>query len=293
MILIRYIRYTLEALITFFLYAIFWALPMSASSFIGGWLGEKIIPLLKFYKVAKRNLDKIMPELSSAEQQTLLRGMCNNLGRIFAEMPHIASLEGKKFQKHVEIVDARHIDQLRDDNQPGIFISAHLGNWEVGPKASYERGLELGLVYRHANNPFVDRLILFSRRKSMCTNLPKGSTGARDLVRFLKEKGHIAMLMDQKMNDGISVPFFGHNAMTAPALVQLATKYDCPIVPCQVVRTKGTNFKVIIHPPLKIEETGDKNKDTLQFMTKVNSLMEGWIREHPEQWFWIHNRWKF
>jgi len=99
------------------------------------------------------------------------------------------------------------------------------------------------------------------------------------------------MLVDQKMNNGIAVPFFGRPAMTAPALAQLALRFDCPVVPARVVRLNGAHFQLIVYPPLEVAKTGDREHDTLTLMTQVNTMIEGWIRERPEQWLWLHNRW--
>ncbi len=121
--------------------------------------------------------------------------------------------------------------------------------------------------------------------------LPKGGQGAVRLLRAIKNGQSLAMLVDQKMNDGIAVPFFGRDAMTAPAIAEFALRYDMPIIPVRVVRTKGCHFEATVYPPLEYEKTGDEEKDSLIIMTKINALLESWIREHPAQWFWVHKRW--
>jgi KDO2-lipid IV(A) lauroyltransferase len=120
---------------------------------------------------------------------------------------------------------------------------------------------------------------------------PKGTRGAVKMARAIKNNEAIAMLIDQKMNDGIAVPFFGVDAMTAPAIAQLALRYDLPILPAYVLRKGGAHFEAHMFPALKYEKTGDTEKDTLTIMTAINTMLEGWIRAHPEQWFWVHRRW--
>ena len=120
---------------------------------------------------------------------------------------------------------------------------------------------------------------------------PKGSDGARGLLRALKKGANVAMLVDQKMNDGISVPFLGQNAMTAPALAELALRYKCPIVPARVERLQGAHFRLTFLPHLQIQNSGNKEADILEIMTEVNVLLGDWINEKPEQWLWVHNRW--
>jgi KDO2-lipid IV(A) lauroyltransferase len=111
------------------------------------------------------------------------------------------------------------------------------------------------------------------------------------MVRAIKGGHTLAMLIDQKMNEGIAVPFFGRDAMTAPAIAELALRYDMPIIPARVFRTKGCHFDARAYPPLVIEKTGDMEKDVLAIMTQINAQMEAWVREKPEQWFWVHQRW--
>ena len=176
-------------------------------------------------------------------------------------------------------------------NTPCLFFSGHIANWEISPLAAKCLGLTVHLVYRRANNPFFDKLVQKGRNVSEGDFYPKGSDGAKGLLRALKKGANVAMLVDQKMNDGISVPFLGRNAMTAPALAELALRYKCPIVPARVERLQGAHFRLTFFPPLQIQNSGNKGADILEIMTRVNVLLGDWISEKPEQWLWVHNRW--
>ncbi len=121
--------------------------------------------------------------------------------------------------------------------------------------------------------------------------IPKGSAGARQMIASLGRGGHLGMLVDQKMNDGIEAGFFGHKAMTAPALAQLALKYDCPVLPARVERIDGARFRVIVEAPLALPRSGDRAADTRALTETVNRYLERWIAERPEQWLWLHRRW--
>jgi KDO2-lipid IV(A) lauroyltransferase len=121
--------------------------------------------------------------------------------------------------------------------------------------------------------------------------LPKGSKGARRSLELLRTGKALGMLLDQKMNDGISVPFFGRNAMTAPALAQFALKFGCPVLPAHAVRLSGAHLRVIVEPPIAIPDTDERHAAILSIMTEVNRIIEGWIRSHPDQWLWLHRRW--
>ena len=147
------------------------------------------------------------------------------------------------------------------------------------------------LVYRRANNPFFDRLLQKGRNTLDSDFYPKGAQGAKAILRAIKRGDNLALLVDQKMNDGIVAPFFGNDAMSAPALAQLALKFRCPVIPVRVERLQGPNFCITCYPPLEIIPSGDKQADILEITTRVNGILEGWIREQPSQWLWLHNRW--
>ena len=282
----RVLGFIVAALNTFFA-----CLPVDTASTFGGWMARRVGPKLRVTKNARRELNIVFPDLKNEEIELIIIQMWDNLGRTAAEHPHLAKFNPYQKNGRVEIEGAEYIDQLREDNKPGIFFSGHLANWELVPLASTKRDLPLHLIYRKANNLFFDRLVQKGRLDTGGKYFPKGPAGSKDILKVLNSGDHLAMLIDQKMNDGISVPFMGRNAMTAPALGQLARKYDCPVVPVQVSRIKGAYFKITVHPPIKIEITDDKNLDIHNFMTNINSIVADWIKENPEQWLWVHNRW--
>ena len=281
----------LEALGVAAALGLFRLLPLDLASATGGWLCRRFGPLAPVSRYAERNLRRAFPEKTDAEISGVLVAMWENLGRVFGEYPHLARFRLYEPEGRVEVLGAEHVDRLRDDGKTGIFFSAHIGNWELASLGATQRGLPLTRIYRAPNNPLVDRLIRAARRSVAGELLPKGAEGARRAVAVMRAGGHLGMLVDQKMNDGIAVPFFGRLAMTAPALAQLALKFDCPVVPAKVERLGGTRFRLTIYPPLKIEKSGERECDVLALMTRVNAIIEGWIRERPEQWLWLHRRW--
>lgn len=260
-------------------------LPISAASAVGGGIAQIIGPFFKAHRTAMHNLQRFLPQLDEPQRRRLLRQMWNNLGRTAAEMPHINDVSLKR---RIEIEGAHH---MPPPDTPALFFSAHLGNWELLPYAAKKHGVPITLVYRKANNPIVDRMIADMRSVHAGNMFPKGPTGAVKMARAIKNGEAIAMLADQKMNDGIAVPFFGVDAMTAPAIAQLSLRYDLPIIPARVVRTEGARFLAIVGAPLQIEKSGNKDVDIQNIMQAINTTIEGWIRETPEQWFWVHQRW--
>ena len=279
------LQHVVEASLLRALFAFLRALPLDSASALGGFLGRRIGPFFSAHKTALRNLVRVFPEKPEAWRREIRERMWENLGRVAAELPH---LPGQVLINRLVIRGEEHLPKT---GESALFFSGHLGNWELLPSIPHYRGVPITLVYRHANNPLVDKIIAGIRAVHSDNMIAKGPRGAFKLAKALKRKESICMLVDQKMNDGISVPFFGKPAMTAPAIAQLALHYDMPIIPARVVRTGGAHFEVTIDPPVAFEKTGDKDADQRAIMTTINARIETWIREHPEQWFWVHKRW--
>ena len=156
--------------------------------------------------------------------------------------------------------------------------------------AGVQYGISVAQIYRAANNPLMDRMIA-RLRSDRGQFIPKGAVGARLAIRALHRGTHLALLADQKMNDGIPVPFFGRPAMTAPALAVLALRFDCDVLPLRVERLDGARFRVTVFPPLPLARSGEPHADAAALMVRVNATLEAWIRHRPEQWLWVHRRW--
>ena len=287
----RYVQHPLEAAAAVLLYSFFKALPVDAASALGGWIGRTVGPRLGVSKRAVHNLKMTFPEMGDEEVAHTVKGIWDNLARLAGEYPHLPEFDIFAPGGRVEVVGIEHVDRLRDDGKPGIFFSAHIGNWEVLSLGATQRNLPLDRVYRAANNRLVEWLYRRGRSAVAGALIPKGAAGVRLLLKSLRDGNHLAMLVDQKMNDGIAVPFLGRTAMTAPALAELALKFDCPVVPARVVRLKGARFRFVVQPPLEIPRSGDRQADVAALMTQVNEVIGEWVRETPEQWLWLHNRW--
>ncbi|MBI4185241.1 MAG: lipid A biosynthesis lauroyl acyltransferase [Proteobacteria bacterium] len=287
----RLITHPLQAAAVALLFLVFRLIPLDAASALGGRLARALGPRLPASRIARRNLARAFPDKGPAEIGRIVAAMWENLGRVAAEYPHLGGLDPYDGSGRIEVVGAEVIDRLRDDGRPGIFFSGHLGNWEALAISAARRGLPLTLVFRAPDNPLIDALVRRVRRGIAGGLVPKGAAGARRLVATLAAGGHLGLLVDQKMNDGIAVPFFGREAMTAPALVQLALRFDCPVVPARIERLKGARFRITLFPPLDLAKAGERQADILETMRRVNAVLEGWIRERPEQWLWVHRRW--
>lgn len=281
--------YFLQAVLLAAFLGLCWLLPIDRASELGGWIGRTLGPRMGQNRKAARNLARALPENSEAENRRILRGMWDNLGRVIAEYPHLrricATLEGGR----VEVIGLEFIRALKESGKPGILFGAHLANWEIQPYLARHAGLSLGLIYRAPNNGWVDRLLRWLRDSPMLFR--KGEEGARALYRLLRNGGHVAMLVDQKMNDGIAVPFFGRDAMTAPAIAQFALRTGCVLLPVRTERLRSARFRITVLPPLEIVPSGSRQADEYEIMLQINRIVEDWVRARPEQWLWLHRRW--
>jgi len=266
-------------------------LPLDAASALGGWIGRSLGPRLRLTERARRNLRASFPEASEEWIAATILDMWDNLGRVLGEFPHLQDLTYGDSSDRVEVIGLENIRALADGEGPGLLVGGHLGNWEIGPYSASAVGSRVALIYRAANNPYVEKLFRRARRGTGGEMLRKGSQGARRSLEILKDGGRIGILVDQKMNDGIAVPFFGRPAMTAAAAAQMALRYQCRVVVARVVRKKGAWFQAEFLPPRQWQPTGDRQADALARMTEINQILEGWIRENPGQWLWLHKRW--
>ena len=286
----RFVFHPLEAVAAFTAYGVFAVLPMGAASALGGWLAATVGPRLGLSRRAVRNLKRAFPGISDAEIAAHVRGMWNNLGRVIGEHPHLHEFDFGA-GGNAELIGAEHIDAVRDSGGGAIFLSGHIGNWELMPLAAVQRGVPVDVVYRAANNRMIDWLYRHGRSAVAGEQIPKGPAGARQVLRSLREGRSLGMLVDQKMNDGIAVPFFGRMAMTAPAAADLALKFGCPLLIARMERLGGTRLRLTVMPPVIPVSSGDRHADIVALTTRVNEQLEAWIRERPEQWLWLHNRW--
>lgn len=272
-----------------FALALFGCLPLDTASAFGGWIARKLGPRIGIHRVAARQLRRAMPGLDEAAVARVLDGMWDNLGRVMAEYPHLPKL---RLGDRVELVGTEYLDAVRESGKAAIFFSAHFGNWELISLAGSQSGLPLTLVYRAANNPLTEELLQNLRaRASNARHVPKGVRAARALLQALQNNEALGMLVDQKLNSGVSVPFFGHPAMTAPAIAELALRLGCPVLGVRAERLGGARFRVTVEPPFTLTPSGDREADVLAGLGKVHAVLERWIRERPDHWFWVHKRW--
>lgn len=267
--------------------------PVRASN-LGGALARRLGPLLPVSRVADRNLRLAMPKLDRAARRRIVRGVWENLGRTAGEFPHVGGLDETASGPGWEVVGGEHIEALAARGGPAMLFTGHISNWEVLSLAIARRGVKFATLYRPADNPLINEMILALRQASPGRNetlFAKGAQGARQTLRHLRQGGFVGLLQDQKMNDGIEARFFGHKAMTASALASLALKFGCPVLPIYARRIGPARFQVTCEAPMALPGSGDRGGDVAALTQAVNDRLELWIRAAPESWLWLHRRW--
>lgn len=283
------LRYFLEAVLLHFAFFIFWLMPVDVASATGGFLGRSIGTKLAASRKALKNIQRAFPDKTEDEHNIILRDMWDNLGRVMAEYPHLDKIT----RTRVTFENIQIADQARDDGQPGIFITAHTGNWEIaGGSSLIHAGIALDIVYRAPNNPWVDRLLNKIRTMNgEILTIPKSRTGVRQIMQSLKDGRHVGILIDQKYNAGIPASFFDHPAMTSTAFVDMAQKFKCPLIPVRIKRLEGAHFKITVEEPLQTFDAKGPPFPTEDVVNAAHKRLEGWITDEPGQWLWLHRRW--
>jgi KDO2-lipid IV(A) lauroyltransferase len=267
---------------------------VDAASAIAGGFTRTVGPLIgPITARARTNLAIAYPDWPRIKTDLIIREVWENLGRTTAEFAHLSKFQPDPGNPRMEVVGRDRIEEIAAGDRPVIFVSGHFANWEVGSIVLHALGVDYGVIYRAANNPLIDGLIIKERARVMSRRqIPKGKRGGRDMIESLRAGASLAMLVDQKLNSGgIPSPFFGKEAMTAPAAARLSIKYHAPIIPIEIERVKGAHFRVTAHEAISFEPSGDANADTQALTDLVNLEIEELIRRRPGQWLWLHRRW--
>lgn len=253
-------------------------------------LGRFVGPKLGAHRRIRENLRLVWPDIADAEVERISRGVWDNFARVPNDYWNLDRIRDEH-DARIEIAGLEHLTALREGGRPAILFAGHLAEWEMVTLAARRHGLPLTVVYRPFNNPYVDAFVRDMQRTSGVELIMKGREGARRLTQVLKAGGNTIMLVDVRMNDGISVPFMGLDAMTPAAPAALALKYGALLAPVRVERTGPARFRVTFEAPRPPVDTGDRTADIAATMTWVNSRIEEWVRARPEQWMWLHRRW--
>ncbi len=264
--------------------------PISWVSGAGGRVLRLLGPLTRAHRIAERNLRLAFPTLSDTERAQLLVEQWDNLGRTFFEVPLTDRLTPAKGR--VEVVGMERLQALARQGRGGVIIAGHFANWEVMAAVIAASGLDCRVTYRAANNPYFDRRIIAIRaRYGVRLFAPKGAEGSRSLLKSLESGQSVSFMNDQKFNGGVAADFFGGAVHTAGAPTRLGLRFGGLLHPMSVQRLPRARFRAIIHEPIVLDNTGDRERDLEAGVRKVNAFVEARVRERPGEWFWVHKRW--
>lgn len=292
--ILKQIRYIIEALIMLVAMIFFYIIGAKNASNFGSFLARFIGKFHYSDALARSNINNAMPELDKKQTQKILDDMWDNLGRIVGEYPHIGLASSKKLVKKYIVINqetAKNIEFLKAlPKKGGIIFSAHIGNWEVGPKFFIEKKFNTSTVYRPLNNFFVEKITAKMRGTKL---IAKSSKGSREIIEEIKKGNYVIILADQKISEGEPIIFFHDKAITTTSLARIALKYGVPLIPARCIRIGNKmKFEIKVEKPLEFRPSQDLNENVLSLTRMINIKLEDWIKEYPAQWFWVHNRWK-
>jgi KDO2-lipid IV(A) lauroyltransferase len=285
------LRYGAEAALFMAFMGLFRILGTDMASALGGWIGRHVFSRLPPDRVARANLDAAFPEKTQAQRDAIRMAMWDNLGRVVAEYAHLDAFTNTGPDPRVRIIDRARAMTALADGKGLMFLSGHLANWEIMPIAGNLLGFDGASVVRPPNNPHVAHYLEVQRGLLGPREQIAKHNAMRRMIAQLRSGKALYMLADQKLNEGVPVPFFGRPAMTTPAPAALALKLGARILMASNRRVGGARFEVVIHPGPEITSSGDEAADTLALTAAITASIEEMVRADPGQWLWIHNRW--
>ncbi len=289
---IKEIRYRVESYFVKFGLWFFEQFSFDTASRLAGKIAVFIGKKIKVNELASKNLSLALPEISEENRSKIIDEMWNNLGRIIGEFSHVCKKNPQEILKLVDLdVDSIEVlNKLKETKKGAIVFSAHIGNWEIGPKILMALGFKVNVVYRPLNNNFVEEMTAKLRNVNL---IEKGNSGSRKIIEALKNNELVLILADQRIGEGEKIKFFYDDALTTTSIARLALKYDVEIIPARVIRNNlKNNFFIEIQKPLVFKKSLNLNSDILALTLTINQIIEKWIRSYPAQWFWVHDRWK-
>ena len=264
-----------------------------------GRITRLIGPRLREQRIARENLTAAFPEKSPEEIETILAGVWDNLGRMgaeFAHLDHIWDYDADNPEKpsRIEFTPRTKelFDRLRDDGKPALFFACHLGSWELPALGAVAHGLDAAILYRRLNIEAADLAIEQIRSVNMGTLIPAGRNAPLKLAEALQRGQHVAMLVDQYLTGGVEVTFFGRKTKANPMLARLRRQFECPIHGTRIIRLPNNRFRAEVSEEVKPVRDASGQIDIQGTTQAIASVVEGWIREYPDQWLWLHRRWR-
>ena len=287
----KYIKYFLQFLIILLLFFLFKVLGYRNASKLGSKIGKKFGKIIKSDKIILKNIS-ILNEFSKQKiinQNNIVDNVFSNYGRILSDYVFLSNFRNGKLKEYVDIEGINILEQIKKENKRVVFVSGHFNNFELMAMFIDAAGIKLSAIYRPLNNIFLNKIMENIRLKYICKNqIKKGKSGTRELLNYLKRNFSVALMIDQRVTEGIKCKLFDKPAFTTTIPAQIVKKFDCEIVPVHIERYEDIKFKLTINDPIKFE----KNENIEEITLKLNKILEKMIIRNPSQWILTHNRWK-
>ena len=286
----KQIKYLIEFIIIIFFFIVIKLFGLKISQFIFSLIFKNIGPLFRAKKISFDNLSLAFPNMDKSKKGKIINNMWSNYGKIFAEYMFIKKFrENPKFSKKIIIENQEELEKIKSQKKPVIFISGHFNNFELMAMHIEKSNIDVAAVYRPLNNKLLNPIMEKIRKKYICKKqIEKGIPGTKELLKEFKKGTSIALMIDQRVSEGIKSDFFGKKALTTTIPAQFVKKFNASVVPIYIERLNNDTFKLKIFESVKFS-----NEETLDSITlKLNEILERMIMFNPDQWIWTHNRWK-
>ncbi len=274
------------------------ALGPDRSSNMTGSIARRLGPRLPNSKIARTGLKASFPEKTDHEIETIVRGVWENLGRVAGEFVHLPKMWDYNPENpntgRIEFTPrtAELYNELRDDGKPAIFVSAHLANWELPAVAAFAHGLDTAVVYKAPSNRGFAELVRETRTGAMAELISSDRHSVFTMTKVLQEGRHLGLVVDQHFTGGVPVTMFGRKTLASPLPARLARNVDCPVHAVRAVRLPGNRFRMELTEELRLPRDAEGKIDIARATQKISDVFEGWVREYPAQWLWLHRRWR-
>ena len=287
-------KYLIEALLIYLLFFLFKILGLNLARRLSVFFMSNIGFFFRKKILIKNNIFNVFPKYSEEEVDNIIKKMWTNYGFIFAEYMFLDKFRLDKLkEKHIEISGVEILNEIKKNGKPVVFISGHLGNFELMSMEIEKKNINLSTIYRPLNNIFLNPLMVYLRKKYICKNqIKKGLIGTRETINSIKNNTSVALMVDQRVGESERYPFFNIPAHTTTIPAQLAVKFNLDIIPIYLERKKDNSFFMEVKKPLKFNKTNNTEENKRNITISINKEIEKMILRNPGQWIWTHSRWK-
>ena len=283
------LKYFVEFFLIKILFFFFRLLGYRKSSNIGEKIGKFFGPFFRNEKIILNNLKYSSIGEDEIDRKKILSSMWGNYGRILSEYPFLKDFRNEKLDEYIKVNGLNYLENLVKSKKSAIFVSGHFNNFELMAMIIEKNGVNLAALYRPLNNYFLNETMESIRKNYLCKKqIKKGKSGTRDIINLLKQNYSIALMIDQRVSEGIKINFFGRDAFTTTIPAQLIKKYNLDVIPVYIERKNNLFFDVQFEKPISFSNS----IGAVQITEKLNNILERMILKNPDQWIWSHNRWR-